>query len=226
MSLPLNLVIDRTADGKLRAEVAGHPNSAVFATDLSGLWNAVEESFLQSLTADSSEAERSVAREATGRIVPPAADVEASLTDEEDQALRRVAMERMPDRETLKKLVSRHKVPDHWPGGMRIGAMARDYGSIVLAPVPDGHGHMKIRPVVILTSTENIQPGRPIDVACVTTHVERPIPPHHIPLPWHRARRPRTGLDKPNVVKCDWLASNDEDDFIRDWGLFLVGRCS
>jgi mRNA-degrading endonuclease toxin of MazEF toxin-antitoxin module len=96
--------------------------------------------------------------------------------------------------------------------------MPREYGQIVLAPVPDGHGHIKIRPVVILTPTEEIQPGEPMAVACVTTHIEQPTPPHHIPLPWHRARHPRTGLDKPNVVKCDWLASIDEADIIREMG--------
>jgi mRNA-degrading endonuclease toxin of MazEF toxin-antitoxin module len=101
---------------------------------------------------------------------------------------------------------------------MRIGTTSHDYGQIVLAPVPDGHGQIKIRPVVILTSTEEIRRGEPMLVACVTTHIERPVPPHHIPLPWHRARHPRTGLDKPNVVKCDWLASIEEADIIRDMG--------
>jgi mRNA-degrading endonuclease toxin of MazEF toxin-antitoxin module len=97
--------------------------------------------------------------------------------------------------------------------------MPREYGQIVLAPVPDGHGHIKIRPVVILTPTEEIRPGDPIEVACVTTDIERPTPPHHIPLPWHRARHPRTGLDKPNVVKCDWLALIDEAEIIREMGI-------
>src|SRR4029453_3135235 len=109
MPLPLNLVIDRTADGKLRAEVAGHPESAVEATDLSALLNAIEETFLQFLSADSSEAQQSVSEVAAGRPVPPTEDVEAALTDEEDNAQSRVAMERMPDRETLKKLVFPHK---------------------------------------------------------------------------------------------------------------------
>ena len=115
MSLPLNLVIDRTADGKLRAEVAGHPESAVEAADLSGLMNAVEETFLQFLATEPSEAERTARGVVPGRSVPPIEDREAVLSDEEDKALRRVAMERMPDREALKKLVSRHKVPEHWP---------------------------------------------------------------------------------------------------------------
>jgi mRNA-degrading endonuclease toxin of MazEF toxin-antitoxin module len=97
--------------------------------------------------------------------------------------------------------------------------MPREYGQIVLAPVPDGHGHIKIRPVVVLTPTDQIRPGEPLEVACVTTHIERPIPPHHIPLPWHRARHPRTGLDRPNVVKCDWLAPIDQADILRDMGV-------
>ena len=40
--------------------------------------------------------------------------------------------------------------------------MPCEYGQIVLAPVSDGHGHIKIRPVVILTPTTEIQPGGPL----------------------------------------------------------------
>jgi hypothetical protein len=97
--------------------------------------------------------------------------------------------------------------------------MPLEYGQIVLAPVPDGRGHIKIRPVVILTSIDEIRPGEALQVACITTHVETPIQPDHIPLPWHRGRHPRTGLDKPNVVKCNWLAQIDPADIIRVMGI-------
>jgi hypothetical protein len=100
--------------------------------------------------------------------------------------------------------------------------MPLEYGQIVLAHVSDGH--FKARPVVMLTPTNAILPSEPIEVACVSTHIERPMPPHHIPLPWHRGRHPRTGLDKPNVVKCDWLARIDQTEIIRAWGLFRARR--
>ena len=96
--------------------------------------------------------------------------------------------------------------------------MPLEFGQIVLAPVPDGHGHIKVRPVVVLTPTAEIRPTEAIEVACVTTHIVRPIPSCHIPLRWHRARHPRTGLDKPNVVKCDWLAQIDQSTIIRPMG--------
>jgi hypothetical protein len=117
MNLPLNLVIDRTADGKLRAEVAGHPESAVEAADLAGLLDAVQDTFLQFLTGASEESDRSGLEAATAQGVPPAQDVEIAPSDEEDEALRRAALRRTPDRETLAKLVSRYRVPDRWPEG-------------------------------------------------------------------------------------------------------------
>ncbi len=116
MNLPLNLVIDRTADGKLRAQVAGHPESAVEAMDVTGLLDAVQDTFLQFL-AGPTESKPSGREAAPAPGVPPAQDVEVALTDEEDEALRRAAMERTPDRATLEKLVSLYPVPDHWPEG-------------------------------------------------------------------------------------------------------------
>jgi hypothetical protein len=117
MNLPLNLVIDRTEDGKLRAEVAGHPESAVEATDVTGLLDAVQDTFLQFLVTGPRESKRSRQEAETAHGVPQAQDVEDALTDEKDEALRRAAMQRTPDRETLEKLVSRYPVPDRWPEG-------------------------------------------------------------------------------------------------------------
>jgi hypothetical protein len=115
MSLPLNLIIDRTADGKLRAEVAGHPESAVEAMDFPGLLNAVRDTFYPFVAAEAGESQRATPEAADAAV--PDQDVETALTEEEDRDLRRLAMERMPDRETLKKLVSGHPVPERWPEG-------------------------------------------------------------------------------------------------------------
>ncbi len=81
------------------------------------------------------------------------------------------------------------------------------YGHIVLAPVFDGHGNTKNRPVVIVTPTAAIGSDRPLRAVCVSTQVEHPLPDDHVALPWSLPRHPRTGLNKPNVAKCNWVVS-------------------
>lgn len=78
------------------------------------------------------------------------------------------------------------------------------YGQIVLATVSDGHGNTKTRPVVIVTRTDQISADRPMLAVCVSTQVEHPTPDDHVALPWSNPRHPRTGLNKPNVAKCNW----------------------
>jgi hypothetical protein len=39
-----------------------------------------------------------------------------------------------------------------------------------------------------------------------------------VPLPWKRPRHPKTGLNKPNVAKCNWLARVDQGDVIKILG--------
>ena len=101
--------------------------------------------------------------------------------------------------------------------------MTFEYGQIILVPVPDGHGHVKPHPAVIVTPTEQVGPGVMLRVVCVSTQVEDPCPLFHVPLPWQRPRHPRTGLNKPNVAKCNWLARVDQDDVIQVLG-FVPAR--
>jgi hypothetical protein len=117
MSLPLNLIIDRTADGKFRAALAGHPELAVEAADFPGLLDAVRDTFLPLVAGDPGASERSTPEEAVADGNASDQDAETAPGDEDDQGLRRLAMQRMPDRETLRKLVARYPVPDHWPEG-------------------------------------------------------------------------------------------------------------
>lgn len=88
------------------------------------------------------------------------------------------------------------------PGALR-------YGQIVLADVDDGRGHVKARPVVIVTATADIAAGAPLLTVCVSTQIEDPTPPEHVKLPWSNPRHPRTGLNKPNVAKCNWYVLVD-----------------
>lgn len=92
------------------------------------------------------------------------------------------------------------------------------YGQIVQANAPDHNGNWKIRPVVIITPTDEIVSDEPIIVICVSTQIERPIPEHHVKLPWQRGRHPRTGLDQENVAKCNWMAIIYERDIMYQRG--------
>jgi hypothetical protein len=96
MNLPLNLVIDRTADGKLRVQVVGLPESAVEATDVTGPLDAVQDTLLRFLDARPREFKQSGQEGATAHGVPPVEDVEVALTDEEDKDLRRADDFRRP----------------------------------------------------------------------------------------------------------------------------------
>ena len=70
--------------------------------------------------------------------------------------------------------------------------MPYEYGQIVLVPVTDGHGNIKLHPAVILSPSEQTLPEAELRVVCVSTQVEDPCPPHHVPLPWQRPRHPKT----------------------------------
>jgi hypothetical protein len=96
--------------------------------------------------------------------------------------------------------------------------MPFEYGQIILAPVADGRGNLKPHPAVILSPSKQILPEAELRVVCVSTQLDVPCPPHHVPLPWQRPRHPKTGLNKPNVAKCNWLARIDQRNVIKVLG--------
>ena len=98
------------------------------------------------------------------------------------------------------------------------------YGQIILVPVPDGHGNTKPHPAVILSPTDQNTPGASLRVACISTQVEDPCPSYHVPLTWQRPRHPKTGLNKPNVAKCNWLARVNQDEVIGTLGFAPPGH--
>jgi mRNA-degrading endonuclease toxin of MazEF toxin-antitoxin module len=76
--------------------------------------------------------------------------------------------------------------------------------NIVSVAVSDPAGrNRKIRPVAIVSDPQS--DGEDIVGVAISTRVEDPCPGHHVPLPWTRQGHPKTGLNKPNVAKCDWL---------------------
>jgi hypothetical protein len=96
--------------------------------------------------------------------------------------------------------------------------MTFEYGQIILVSLPDGHGNRTPHPAVILSPTDEIVPGAMLRVVCVSSQVETPCPSHQIPLPWQRPHHPKTGLNKSNAAKCNWLAAIDPADVIKVMG--------
>ncbi|MCA9081800.1 MAG: type II toxin-antitoxin system PemK/MazF family toxin [Planctomycetaceae bacterium] len=79
-------------------------------------------------------------------------------------------------------------------------------GSIVWVIVPDPAGrNLKSRPVAILTPTEHLDGTQPIRAAAITSTFSEPIPVHSVKLPWSRHSHPVTGLNRPSIVRCDWI---------------------
>jgi mRNA-degrading endonuclease toxin of MazEF toxin-antitoxin module len=96
--------------------------------------------------------------------------------------------------------------------------MRIEYGRIVLVPIAAGHGNTKRHPAVIVSPNDEIRSGADLLVVAVSTQIEEPRPSYHVPLPWQRPRHPRTGLNKPNVAKCNWFAKVDPGAVIKILG--------
>lgn len=91
-------------------------------------------------------------------------------------------------------------------------------GRIVWVTVRDPNGeNPKERPAVIITATDEIQPGQPIVAVAITGTLPNPLPPEYVPLPWHRNKHPRTGLKKKCAAQCHWLVAINQDD-IKEYG--------
>jgi mRNA-degrading endonuclease toxin of MazEF toxin-antitoxin module len=80
-------------------------------------------------------------------------------------------------------------------------------GDIVWATIRDPRGkNPKQRRAVVITATEDITDE--VDLAAISTKFDpNHVPPHWIEIPWHPNGHPRTSLNRPSVVKCDWLST-------------------
>jgi hypothetical protein len=82
-------------------------------------------------------------------------------------------------------------------------------GRIVWIDVSDARGNVKRRPVVIITSDDDIDGADElVGVVCSHTsvHVE-PQPEDYIEVPHHPAGTCRSKLRKPTVAICRWTVS-------------------
>jgi len=80
-------------------------------------------------------------------------------------------------------------------------------GRIVWAEISDRNGIAKLRPVVILTPTEEIPNSNTLSVVAISTTFPDPPPGDYIPLPWHPRGHPITRLKKRSAVVAKWVAT-------------------
>ena len=78
-------------------------------------------------------------------------------------------------------------------------------GLIVRASTADPAGrNPKKRPVVLLTSENEVPAGEPLIGIGITGSLPNPLAPEYVLLPWHRAKHPFTGLNKKCAARCRW----------------------
>src|SRR4051794_26703312 len=80
-------------------------------------------------------------------------------------------------------------------------------GLIAWTAIPDSEGgNIKVRPVVILTKTEEIKINGNVKVAAITTDCGRAPFSETVELPFSEPIHPLTKLNKPGEVVCSWVA--------------------
>jgi len=79
--------------------------------------------------------------------------------------------------------------------------------------IVDDAGNPKKRPAVVLSNLEDINSGRPLVVAAISTQFDlNALPTHWHKVPSQPGGHPDTGLDQPCVVKADWLCKIPQED--------------
>ncbi|MFL5241914.1 MAG: type II toxin-antitoxin system PemK/MazF family toxin [Gemmataceae bacterium] len=97
-------------------------------------------------------------------------------------------------------------------------------GRIVWVELPDPQGrNPRRRPVVILTSNEEIQSGESLVGVAISTTFDPSHSEEQVELPWHRAGHPRTGLNKRCAAQCKWLIEFEESS-IEEYGGVVPGK--
>ncbi len=92
-------------------------------------------------------------------------------------------------------------------------------GQIIQAEVADPQGkNRKVRPLIILTPTEEIREGERFVAVAVSSTFPHPIPEDCVELPYHPAGQVRTRLRKPSVAVCSWHIGLLHTDVIQPIG--------
>jgi mRNA-degrading endonuclease toxin of MazEF toxin-antitoxin module len=95
------------------------------------------------------------------------------------------------------------------------------FGQIVIVKdMLDPNGvNPKDRPAVIITHDDEILSGHTLAVVAISTILPgRPIPPHHVQLPWDRQGHPRTGLKNNCAAVYTWIEEIQESRILRPIG--------
>jgi hypothetical protein len=92
-------------------------------------------------------------------------------------------------------------------------------GRIVWAEVADTNGIRKLRPAVIVTPTDQLASGEPIDVVAVTSRLTDPLPDDHVLSPWHPRGHPRTGLNR----RCAAVQNTEIQNNVKNLAVFRDG---
>jgi mRNA-degrading endonuclease toxin of MazEF toxin-antitoxin module len=87
----------------------------------------------------------------------------------------------------------------------------------------DPNGIRKVRPVVIVTPTAEIAPGKPVRVVAITTRLPATLPDDHVLLPWERQGRARSGLRRRCAAVASWHAEVSIDDVQQIVGILSPG---
>lgn len=69
-----------------------------------------------------------------------------------------------------------------------------------------------MRPVVVVTSTPDIEAGADLVGVAVTTARIDPTSELQVALPWDGQGRARTGLTRESAAVCDWLVRFAKED--------------
>ncbi|NQU22646.1 MAG: type II toxin-antitoxin system PemK/MazF family toxin [Candidatus Nealsonbacteria bacterium] len=92
-------------------------------------------------------------------------------------------------------------------------------GQVVDVYTADPRGqNAKRRPMVILTGTDELVEAEEFVVAAISTRFDEPLPADCVRVPWSSDGRVKSGLRKPSVVKCRWLASVKREDIVATRG--------
>jgi mRNA-degrading endonuclease toxin of MazEF toxin-antitoxin module len=85
-------------------------------------------------------------------------------------------------------------------------------GDIVWALCVDPQGaNEKLRPLVILTLSNEIAEGESVIAAAITTTLPSPLTDDYVELPWHPNGSTRTRLRKRSAVHCRWIVELDQN---------------
>jgi mRNA-degrading endonuclease toxin of MazEF toxin-antitoxin module len=79
-------------------------------------------------------------------------------------------------------------------------------GSVAWAELEDANGFGKVRPVVVVTPTAEIAPGKPVRVVAITTRLPATLPDDHVLLPWDAQGKARSGLRRQSAAVATWQA--------------------